>query len=162
MDIIPETPPKHLTSDTTFSNYHLSVDAYSKTPKLDVTERITNEEVIDKLDMFQARFGKIDKFGWWDLGIISADAGTLFTSMEFQDEYQTCGVWIMLEALDHQEMNGQVEVTWRTLRMIYHSLMVHAQVSEAYIHFLLIYTADHIFLVLLIKYLIDKYREPTM
>ena len=28
MDIIPETPPKNLTSETTFSNYLLIVDAY--------------------------------------------------------------------------------------------------------------------------------------
>ena len=30
---------------------------------------ITTEEVMDKLDMFQARFGRLDDFGWWDLGI---------------------------------------------------------------------------------------------
>ena len=34
MDIIPETAPKHLTSETNFSNYLLAVDAYSKIPKL--------------------------------------------------------------------------------------------------------------------------------
>ena len=34
MDIIPSTEPKSLTSDTTFSNYSLIVDAYSKIPKL--------------------------------------------------------------------------------------------------------------------------------
>ena len=33
MDIIPEKSPKRLTSDTTFSNYLLIVDAYSKIPK---------------------------------------------------------------------------------------------------------------------------------
>ena len=38
-------------------------------------EKITTEEVINKLDMFQYIFGKIDKFGWWDLERISADAG---------------------------------------------------------------------------------------
>ena len=50
---------------------------------------ITTEEVVDKLDMFQARFEKVDKFGWWDLEIISADSGTQFTSTEFQDKCQT-------------------------------------------------------------------------
>ena len=39
--------------------------------------------------------------------------------------------------------------------------MVHAKVSEAYIHFSFMYTTDHIFQVLLIKYLINKYGEPT-
>ena len=69
MDIIPSTTPKSLTSDTTFSNYLLIVDAYSKIPKLYGMDKITIEEVRDKLDMFQSRFGKIDQFGWWDLEI---------------------------------------------------------------------------------------------
>ena len=47
-------------------------------------EKITTEEVMDKLDMFQYIFGKIDKFGWCDLERISADAGTQFTSTEFK------------------------------------------------------------------------------
>ena len=40
---------------------------------------------MDKLDMFQDRFGKIEKFVSWDLEIISADAGKQFTYTEFQD-----------------------------------------------------------------------------
>ena len=67
IDIIPLKPPKFLTSDTTFSNYLLIVDAYSKIKKLYGMEKITTEEVMDDLDMFQSRFGKIDEFGWWDL-----------------------------------------------------------------------------------------------
>ena len=39
-------------------------------------EKITTEEVMDKLDMFQSRYEKINQFGWWDLERISADAGT--------------------------------------------------------------------------------------
>ena len=45
-------------------------------------------------------------------------------------------------------MNGQVEVTWRTLRTVAHALMVHARVPEVYVHFELMYTTDHIFPVL--------------
>ena len=47
-------------------------------------EKTTTEEVMDKLDMFQSIFGKIDQFGLWDLDIISADAGTHFTATEFK------------------------------------------------------------------------------
>ena len=140
MDIIPSTAPKILTSDTTFSNYLLIFDAYYKIPKLYGMEKIITEEVMDKFDMFQSRFGTIDQFGWWDLGIISADAGTQFTSAEFKDELQTRGVRLTLAAPEYQEMNGKVEVTRRTLRTVAHSLMVHARVPEVYIHFTLIYT----------------------
>ena len=117
-----------MTSETTLSNYILIVDAYSKTPTRFSTEIITTEEMMDKLDRFQPIFGKIDKFGWWDLERISADTGTQFTIKDFKDECQTYGVHLTLLAMDHQEMNRQVEVTWRTLRTVAHSLMVHARV----------------------------------
>ena len=63
---------------------------------------ITTEEVMDKLDVFQSRVVKIDEFGWWDLEIILAYAGTKFTSMEFQGKCQTRGVHIMLAVTEHQ------------------------------------------------------------
>ena len=67
-----------------------------------------------------------------------------------------------LTAPEYQEMNGQVKVTRRTLCKIAHSLMVHARVLEAYIHFALVYAADHIFPVLPIKYLINEDGNSTM
>ena len=70
MGVIPATSPKSLTNDTNFKNHLLIVDAYYKIPKLYGMENITTEEVLDKLDIFQSRFGKIDQFGWWDLEII--------------------------------------------------------------------------------------------
>ena len=66
--------------------------------------------------------------------------------------------WDNLALLDpeHQEINKQVEVIWRTLHTIIHSLMVHARVLESYIHFPSMYTIDHIFPDLTIKDLITK------
>ena len=52
-------------------------------------------------------------------------------------------------------------MTWITLHKIEHSLMVHAKVSEAFIHFELMYTEDNIFTVLPIKYLINEDDDPT-
>ena len=120
-------------------------------------EKIATEKVMEKLDMFQSRFGKIKQFGWWDLERISADAGTQFTSTEFKDECQTRGVRLTLAAPEHQEMNRQVEVTWRTLRTVAHSLMVHDKVPEVYVHFALMYTIDYVFPVLPIKDCINEY-----
>ena len=39
--------------------------------------------------------------------------------------------------------------------------MVHARVLEVYIHFALMYTTYHIFPVLPIKHMINKYGDPT-
>ena len=59
-------------------------------------------------------------------------------------------------------MNVQVEVTWGTLRTVAHFIMVHARVPEVYVHFTVMYTTYHIFLVLPIKDLINEDGDPTM
>ena len=58
-------------------------------------------------------------------------------------------------------MNGQFEVTWKTLRTVAHALMVHARFPEVYVHFTLMYTTDHIFPVLPIKDIINEDGDPT-
>ena len=68
-----------------FVKYLLIVDAYSKITKLYGVDRITTEEVMDKFDMFQSIFEKIDEFGWWYLEIISSDTGTQFTLTYFKE-----------------------------------------------------------------------------
>ena len=57
---------------------------------------------MDNLDMFQSRSGKIDKSGWWDFEIISADAGTQFTLTDFKEELQTRRIHLTLLATKHQ------------------------------------------------------------
>ena len=104
---------------------------------------------------------KIDKFGWWYLERISVDASTQFYPMDFKDECKTCGVWLTSAAPEHQQMKGQVKVIRRMLRTIANSVMVHARVLEAYIHFTLMCTADHIFPVLTIKNLINEADNST-
>ena len=66
MDIILATAPKSLTSETTFLIIFncLRILKNTKTYGMD---KIITEKVMDKLDMFQYRFGKMDKFRWWDL-----------------------------------------------------------------------------------------------
>ena len=67
MDTTPSISSKILTKDTTFTNYLLIVDTYSKLPIIYGMEDITTEKVMYKIDMFQASFGKLYGFGWWDL-----------------------------------------------------------------------------------------------
>ena len=67
---------------------------------------------MDKLDMFQVRFGKVHEFSWWDMEIIKNDAGTQFTSNEIQEGLSVRVLLLALAAPDYQEMNGLVVVTW--------------------------------------------------
>ena len=62
MDIIPSIAPKRFTGDIKFSDYLLIFDAYSEIPKFYGMENISTEGVMDKLDMFQTIFGKIEDF----------------------------------------------------------------------------------------------------
>ena len=54
---------------------------------------------MDKLDMFQARFVKVNESGWWNMQRIQTDAGTQFTSKDFQDYLFVCGSELALVAL---------------------------------------------------------------
>ena len=64
-------------------------------------KNITTEEVMDKLDMFQTRFEKVDRFVWGDMEIIQADSGTQFTSKEFQKGLSILEEQLALVAPDH-------------------------------------------------------------
>ena len=59
MDTILVISSKSLTKYTTIDNFLLLIDSYYKNQKLYGMDNITNEEVLDKLDMFQARFEKV-------------------------------------------------------------------------------------------------------
>ena len=47
---------------------------------------------MENLDMFQARFGKVDEFVQWEMDSIQTDDGTHFTSKGFQEGIYVCGV----------------------------------------------------------------------
>ena len=103
---------------------------------------------MDKLDMLQAIFGKVDEFGWWDMERIKNDSGTQFISKYFKEDIHVRGLQLESAAIYQQIINGQVELTCITLRAIVYSVMVHARVSDEYIHLALMYTTDNIFPVL--------------
>ena len=93
--------------------------------------------------------------------IIQTETVTQFTYNEFQEGLSVHRVQRALVSLEHQEMNGQVEGTWRTLRTITHLIMVHKWVSNKYIHSALMYTTDNAFTVLPMKNLVNQSVEAT-
>ena len=66
---------------------------------------------MDKIDIFKAIFEKLYGFGWLDIDRIQTDTGTQFISKEFHEVIYVPGVRLALAAPEHQENNGQVEVT---------------------------------------------------
>ena len=128
MEIIPALSSKCFTKDTKFTNDLLIMDEYYKPPIIYGMENIDTEEVMDKLDMFQARFWKVEEFIWWGLEWIQTDAVNQFNSKYFQGSIYVRGVKLTLASPDHQEINDRVEVTWRKFLTIAHSIKVHTRV----------------------------------
>ena len=62
--------------------------------------------------MFQARFGKVDEFCWWDMDRIQTDTSTQFTSKEFQEGLSVSVLRLELLVPNDQERNFQVELIW--------------------------------------------------
>ena len=116
---------------------------------------------MDKLDFFIAEFGKVDQFGWCDIGKIRADAGPQFTSEEFKDGCAVRGVNLTLAAPEHQEMNGIVESTWKNIRTIAHAQLNFGRVEESLTHFALIHAAHVIVPVLPLRDLVNEDGEQT-
>ena len=161
MDIIPSPCKKGLTAASTFQNYLLVVDAYSRMPRLYGLEELTTEAVMDALDVFVAEFGKVDEFGWINIDKVRADAGPQFTSEDFRDGCAVRGVHLTLAAPQHQEMNSIAEAMWKLICTTAHSLMVFARVEERFTDFALLYAAHEIIPALPLRDLVDDSGETT-
>ena len=57
---------------------------------------------MDKLDMFQERFVKLDEFGWWDMQRIKTEASNQFTSKEIQEVLSIRVVQLAIAPPDYQ------------------------------------------------------------
>ena len=68
---------------------------------------------------------------------IQSDSGTQFTSNCFQEVLSVHGLRLALAAPSHQDMNEQVELTWKTLQINVHSSMVLTWFSDEYITFII-------------------------
>ena len=104
--------------------------------------------------MFQVGFVKLDEFVWWDMERIQTDSGVFFRKLFLY-------VWFSFAAPEHQEVNGQIELTWKKLKTIAHPIRVQTRVSEKYIHLALMYTTYNIFTVIPIKHLVNHEGEPN-
>jgi transposase InsO family protein len=85
MDILHLQSGNHLTPDSTFAFLLIMVDAYARFTKTYGLDDKTTESVIKAIRQYIADCGSVDEFGYNDIVKIHSDAGTQFSSMEFQD-----------------------------------------------------------------------------
>ena len=68
---------------------------------------------------------------------IRTDADSVFMSEEFRNGCLLIGVDVTHAAPRHQEMNGLAERSWRSIRDLAFSMMVHAHVGDEFYDFAL-------------------------
>jgi transposase InsO family protein len=66
--------------------------------------------------------------------MIKSDAGTEFTSHEFEQFCSDKGVATSFAPLKHQEGNHFAERTWQSLRKLDQCMLVHARLPDMYLY----------------------------
>ena len=99
--------------------------------------------------MFQARFGKVDEFGWWDMERIQTDAGTQFIPKDFQ--YSKTSIRGTRPKENYFPSRSDIAniVNYCTFNYCARKVFIE------YKRFAVIYTTDHICSFLPIKPLVD-------
>jgi transposase InsO family protein len=145
---------------TTFPNYLLVVDAYSRYSKLYGLSHKSSNEVIAALQKFQAEHSFLKELGHLDTEKIRADAGSEFDSALFAQHCIDKGIRLTLAAPKKQCQNHLAERTWQTISSIARSLLVHARLPDTFWYQALIY-ATHIFNVLPVRGLRNQAEVPS-
>jgi len=149
-----------LTRATTFPNYLLIVDGYSRYTKLYGLQDKSSATVIEALKKFQAEHSALKEIGHLDTEKIRADAGTEFDSTLFSQHCINAGIKLVLAAPKKQYQNHLAERTWQTVCNIARSLLVHARLPDTFWFQAICYAAQ-IFNVLPVRGLKNQEEIPS-
>ncbi|MGH7974583.1 MAG: hypothetical protein ACREBR_03575 [bacterium] len=78
--IMPNAASQSLTPRTFFSHYLLCVRRYSRHPYMHGMRHRTTQDILEGLQAFAVRFGRIDEVGYLYFKRVQSDAGPQFTS----------------------------------------------------------------------------------
>ena len=152
-DVLPRPCSVGLTPATTPAFLIIFVDAYSRLPAIYPLQDKTTEAVIHAKRAYEAdhrtpvtEFFSIEKF--------RSDAGTQYSSAEFQEHCIHDRVQLSLAAPKKQSQNHYAERTWATIQNIAGSMLVHARLPDNFLYHALLY-ATKVFSVLPVTSLLD-------
>jgi transposase InsO family protein len=160
LDIQYAVLPQGLTRATTFPNYLLIVDGYSRYTRLYGLQDKSSATVIEALKKFQAEHSCLTEIGHLDTEKIRADAGTEFDSGLFSQHCINAGIKLVLAAPKKQCQNHLAERTWQTVCNIARSLLVHARLPDIFWFQAICYAAQ-IFNVLPVRGLKNQEEIPS-
>ena len=120
----------------------------------------SSQSVIDALTTFAAAHRLIRGFTFWDIEKIKSDAGTEFTSQEFEQFCAEKRVAVSFAPPKHQEGNHFAERTWQSLRKLAQCMLVHARLPDMYLYHALLH-ACNVFNILPLKDLVTANGTVT-
>ena len=138
MDIVPNFNKHGLTIATHSPNFLLVCDVFSKfTVLLGMTDKSAST-IIDTLLIWMATYQTADaELHTGPLEAIRTDADPVFESQEFLQGCADYKIGLSHAAPRHQEMNGLAERSWKSIRELAFSMMVHAHVGDEFYDFAL-------------------------
>jgi hypothetical protein len=160
LDIQYAVLPQGLTRATTFPNYLLIVDGYSRYTRLYGLQDKSSATVIEALKKFKAEHSCLTEIGHLDTEKIRADAGTECDSGLFSQHCINAGIKLVLAAPKKQCQNHLAERTWQTVCNIARSLLVHARLPDTFWFQAICYAAQ-IFNVLPVRGLKNQEEIPS-
>ena len=138
MDIVPNIVGHGLTVATHSKYFLLICDVYSKFTTLIGMDDASSKTVLQAIATYVATYQTADsKFFTGPMEGIRTDAGSAFMSQEFVKDCTEKRINVSHAAPRHQEMNGLAERSWRSIRDLAFSMIVHAQVGDKYYDFAL-------------------------
>ena len=132
MDLLPPANRTGLTPATTFSCGLWLVDRYSRYCALYGLPNYSAESVITAINKFMAPSNHPVIIEPIDINRIKADAGSQFTSEEFQQACADSRIAVNLAAPKHQEQNSFAESTWKTVQSLSDRIMVHSRLPPEF------------------------------
>ena len=158
MDLLPGVPG--LTPANKYKCMLWLVDRTSRYAYVVGLPDYTTDSVLTGINQFLAPAAHPIVIEPLDLCKIKADAGSQFTSAEFQKACANARIAVNLAAPKHQEQNNFAERTWQSVKQIADKIMVHARLPPIYTYHAILY-AIYIHNIFPVKNLVNKNGFPA-
>jgi hypothetical protein len=139
MDVIPNPAKGGLTSSTSFKNYLIIVNAFSRYFTFIGLKTTASSDIIEALKTFVVYHRPYPDYKAEDIHEIHADAGTYFTLDDLTKWATSHQIKIIIADPEHQEMNKLAEQLWQTAHVMAFKMMTHARLGLPFFHYAIMY-----------------------
>jgi hypothetical protein len=135
VDILPSVSAESITPKSHFRALLILVDAFCRYTRIIGMPSKSSHSVIAALGTFAAEHMLIRGLTFWETEKIKSDAGTEFTSLEFEQFCTDKRIAVSFASPKHQEGNHFAERTWQSLRKLAQCMLVYARLPNMYLFY---------------------------